>query len=113
MTGILQKRLSQAVMKLSGVSDFSRSCGDLSESEIKKTVRTIKSMDFAVTQLSGFDQAQCAGGGVKGNELKDTFESKKVRNLFVCGEAVDICGECGGFNLHFAFVSGFIVGEQL
>lgn len=113
MTGILQKRLSQMVMKLSGVRDFSRSCGDLSESEIKKTVRTIKSMDFAVTQLSGFDQAQCAGGGVKGNELKDTFESKKVRNLFVCGETVDICGECGGFNLHFAFVSGFIVGEQL
>ena len=70
-------------------------------------------MTFGVTQLSGFEQAQCARGGVKGYEIGDKFESKRVRNLFVCGEAIDICGECGGYNLHFAFVSGMIVGEQL
>ena len=113
MTGILQKRLSQAVMKQSGMKDFSRLCGKLTDIEIKKAARTLKSMDFAVTELSGFEHAQCAKGGVKANELSECFESKKVRNLYVCGEAVDICGECGGFNLHFAFISGMIVGEQL
>lgn len=113
MTGILQKRLSQAVMKQSGMKDFSRLCGKLTDIEIKKAARTLKSMDFAVTELSGFEHAQCAKGGVKANELSECFKSKKVRNLYVCGEAVDICGECGGFNLHFAFISGMIVGEQL
>lgn len=113
LTGILQKRLAQAVMKQIGMKDFSRLCGELTDTEIKKAAKTLKSMDFAVTQLSGFEHAQCAKGGVKANELSERFESKKVRNLFVCGEAVDICGECGGFNLHFAFISGMIVGEQL
>ena len=113
LTGILQKRLAQAVMKQIGMKDFSRLCGELTDTEIRKAVKTLKSMDFAVTQLSGFEHAQCAKGGVKANELSERFESKKVRNLFVCGEAVDICGECGGFNLHFAFISGMIVGEQL
>ena len=112
-TGILQKRLAQAVMKQSGVKDFSRLCADLTENELKQTAKTVKGMTFGVTQLSGFEQAQCARGGVKGYEIGDKFESKRVRNLFVCGEAIDICGECGGYNLHFAFVSGMIVGEQL
>ena len=112
-TGILQKRVAQAVMKQSGTSDFSRLCEDLSDGEIKRAVKELKGMYFPVTQLSGFEQAQCAKGGVRANELTEGFESRRVKNLFVCGEAVDICGECGGFNLHFAFVSGMIVGEQL
>ncbi len=48
-------------------------------------------------------------GGVNGNEVNGyTFESKVVKNLYICGEALDVCGECGGFNLHFAFASGII-----
>lgn len=53
-------------------------------------------------------------GGVNGNEVNGyTFESKVVKNLYICGEALDVCGDCGGFNLHFAFASGIITGENL
>ena len=53
-------------------------------------------------------------GGVNGNEVNGyTFESKVVKNLYICGEALDVCGDCGGFNLHFAFTSGIITGENL
>ena len=82
--------------------------------ELKKIAKQLKNMRFEIGGKAGFEQAQCAMGGVAGKEIDEkTMQSKKVRNLFVCGEAIDICGECGGFNLHFAFVSGLIAGEHL
>ncbi|HCB94273.1 MAG TPA: hypothetical protein DEP65_00365 [Ruminococcus sp.] len=114
MTGILQKRLSQAILKQSNIKDFSRLCNTLSEQEIARAAHTFKNLDFVIIENSGFEQAQAARGGVAGNEIDEkTMKSKIVKNLYVCGEAVDICGECGGFNLHFAFASGMIAGENL
>lgn len=114
MTGIFHKRLGQAILKMSGIRGFSRLCKQLSDEEIKKIIETTKSMNFEVLENAGFEQAQCSIGGVHADELDEkTFMSKRVENLYICGEAVDLCGECGGFNLHFAFVSGIIVGENL
>ncbi|MBR1481795.1 MAG: aminoacetone oxidase family FAD-binding enzyme [Ruminococcus sp.] len=113
LTGILQTRLAQAVMKQSGVANLSLPCGKLTEQQLRAVAKTVKCFPFTVTENSGFDQAQCARGGVLASELDSKLQSKKIKNLFVCGEAVDICGICGGYNLHFAFVSGKIVGEEL
>lgn len=114
MTGIFQKRLAQAVLKVSGISDFSRLCKSLDNSELKKITEIAKNLCFEVIGNYGFEQAQTALGGVLGGEINEkTMESKIVKNLYVCGETVDICGECGGFNLHFAFASGLIAGENL
>ena len=113
-TGIFQKRLGQAVLKESMVTDFSRICTTLSDNEINKIVGTIKNMRFPVVENCGFEQAQCALGGVNGREIdENTMQSKIVKNLYVCGEAIDLCGECGGYNLHFAFASGLTAGENL
>ena len=114
LTGILQKRLGQAVLKESEITDFSRKCNSLSDNEIKNIVSTIKNMRFPVVENCGFEQAQCALGGVRGREIDEkTMQSKIVKNLYVCGEAIDLCGECGGYNLHFAFASGLTAGENL
>lgn len=114
LTGIFQKRLGQAVLKESKITDFSRKCSMLSENEINNIVRIIKDMRFSVIENCGFEQAQCALGGVNGREIdENTMQSKIVRNLYVCGEAIDLCGECGGYNLHFAFASGLTAGDSL
>ena len=114
LTGILQKRLGQAVLKESKVTDFSRKCSTISDSDIENIVRIIKNMRFPVIENCGFEQAQCALGGVNGCEIdENTMQSKIVKNLYICGEAIDICGECGGYNLHFAFASGLTAGENL
>lgn len=113
-TGIMQKRLAQAILKKSGVKDFTMPCSQLSDKEIKAICKAAKSFDFEIIENSGFEQAQCALGGVKGNEIDEkTMQSKVTNGLFVIGEAIDICGECGGFNLHFAFSSGHLAGENL
>lgn len=114
LTGIFQKRLGQAVLKESKIADFSRKCCSLTESEIENIVRTIKDLHFTVVENCGFEQAQCALGGVNGHEIdENTMQSKIVKNLYVCGEAIDLCGKCGGYNLHFAFASGITAGENL
>lgn len=113
-TGILQKRLGQAILKISGINDFSRLISTLNNDEIKKICGTVKNMKFQVIENCGFEQAQCAKGGVLGNEINEkNMESKIVKGLYICGEAIDICGKCGGYNLHFAFSSGHLAGENL
>lgn len=114
MTGILQKRMSQAVLKLANVKDFSRLCSELTDSELHAIAQTAKKLRFAVTENDGFDRAQACLGGVAGKEIDEkTMQSRVRKNLFICGEAIDLCGECGGYNLHFAFASGMIAGESL
>ena len=112
-TGILQKRLAQAVLK-AGKVELNKNISELTENELNALVKAAKNMRFAVIGNAGFEQAQCALGGVKGNEIDGrTMQSRRVNNLYICGEAVDICGECGGYNLHFAFASGIIAGENI
>ncbi len=113
-TGIFTKRLGQAVLKSSNISDFSRKSGELTKEELNNIANTAKNMRFPVIQNCGFEQAQTALGGVIGREINEkTMESKITKGLYVCGEAIDICGECGGYNLHFAFASGLTAGENL
>lgn len=114
-TGILQKRVAQAVLKQAQINNFSRSCSMLSKQELHAAARGAKSLAFAVKGAMSFDRAQACRGGVliPGQINPDTLQSKLTKNLWYCGEALDICGECGGYNLHFAFASGIIAGEQL
>ena len=114
LTGVLQKRLSQAVMKQAGVKGFNSLCSDLSDNTIRNIANAAKHMSFTVTDNGGFDRAQACKGGVMGSEIDEaTMQSRICNNLYVCGEAIDLCGECGGYNLHFAFASGIIAGESL
>lgn len=114
LTGIVQKRIALAILKMSNINDFSRPCASISNKEIIQLANTIKNMDFKVIGNIGFDNAQCAIGGLHGDEINpQNMQVKKIKGLYVCGEAIDICGECGGYNLHFAFASGHLIGENL
>ena len=114
LTGILQKRMAQAVLKSAGVKDFSRPCASLGDVELRRVATSAKNLKFTVTGNAGFDRAQACRGGVLCGQIDPvTMQSLLVKNLYFCGEALDVCGECGGYNLHFAFASGIIAGESL
>ena len=70
--------------------------------------------DFRVTNVKtgSVKTAQVLCGGLKTDEFDENFQSKKQKGLYACGEALDVDGECGGYNLHFAFASGIRVGEK-
>ncbi len=113
MTGIFHKRIAQSLMKSAKIS-FDKKVEDITEREIKTLAKLINSFDFTVSGLTDFNNAQVTKGGVKGDEINpDTMESKKVKGLYIIGEALDCNGDCGGYNLHFAFATGYIAAIGL
>lgn len=112
-TGLFHKRIGNALFRHCNIS-LTKRCSELDENEIKKLCRTIQNWKFECIKNNDFSKAQVMMGGVYGKEIDNkTFESKLIKNLYICGEAIDICGDCGGFNLHFAFSSGIIAGENI
>lgn len=74
---------------------------------------TLKDLRFHVEGKYGFDAAQITLGGVAIEEINPDFSSKKDGDLYVVGEVLDVDGECGGFNLHFAWMSGILAADAI
>ncbi|MEI6972337.1 MAG: aminoacetone oxidase family FAD-binding enzyme [bacterium] len=75
-------------------------------------VGCIKAMTLDITGTEGMSHAMASRGGVALEQIdRKTFESKITRGLFVAGEVMDVDGPCGGFNLHWAFASGYVAGK--
>jgi predicted flavoprotein YhiN len=61
----------------------------------------------------GMDSAQVTAGGIRTEDFEDaTMESRLVPGLYACGEVLDIDGDCGGFNLQWAWSSGILAGRS-
>lgn len=113
-TGIFVKKLGMAILKQAKVLPFSRKISSITDEEIVKIADVIKSWRFEAVKSNDFSRAQVASGGVSGNEINPySMESALIKDLYICGEAIDIDGDCGGFNLQFAFASGIIAGENV
>ena len=112
LTGALNKKLAQVIVQNCGVSQ--KTCRELSESDIKKLAHAVKNFSFTPLKSEDYSNAQvCAGGITSKYVYPETLMSKTVKNLYVCGEMLDADGECGGYNLHFAFGSGILVGKSI
>ena len=84
---------------------------NLSDIERERLSNNIKDFRVNITSTGSFDESQVTIGGVSLDEInKDTMESKKVKNLYIIGEALDIDGDCGGYNIAFAIYSALKVG---
>ena len=86
----------------------------ITDSQIKKIVRIIKGMEFAVTGTTGFANAQVTAGGLKTKQFNPkTMESLDCKNLYCVGEILDIDGDCGGFNLQWAWSSAMAAADAI
>ena len=79
----------------------------------KNIKEALTSFSLEITGYNGFDKAQVASGGIKLTEINDNFECKNIKDLYIIGEILDVDGDCGGYNLAFAFLSGIIAGESI
>ncbi len=113
MTGILNKNLGQMLLKECGIYPLSRMSDELSQEEIRKIASMLKCWRFEITGIMPWDNAQVTAGGISLDEINSkTMESKLVKNLYITGELMDIDAPCGGFNLHWAWASGFVAGSE-
>jgi predicted Rossmann fold flavoprotein len=106
----LPHKLPKVILQLSRLSP-DISCDQLNQESLQQLWEKLTSIRFKVQGIRGFEFCQLKVGGVPLNEVtpKD-FQSRPVPNLYLAGEVLDVVGPCGGYNLHFAFASGALVG---
>ncbi|MFQ9968101.1 MAG: aminoacetone oxidase family FAD-binding enzyme [Peptoniphilus sp.] len=86
----------------------------ISMGDFEKIIGLLLKSRFKVTGNTGFKNAQVTRGGVSLDEVSpENYEAKKYKDLYIIGEALDIDGDCGGYNLHFAFGCGYRLGKIL
>jgi len=113
LIGILPKRVAQVVLKNCNISPQSREIGTLTQSEIKKIASCVKCFEMKITGTKGYDVSQVTAGGAITSEFEPiSFKSKKADGLFACGELLDVDADCGGYNLQWAWCSGYLAGKS-
>lgn len=113
-TGMLNKRVGMLISKLSGIEKFSQKADSLNGEQIRSLVARIKDFRINITGTKGFETSQVTAGGALLSEFNPaTLESKKHKGLYAVGEVLDVYGDCGGYNLHWAWASGRCAGLSL
>ena len=110
LTGALHSRLGQMVCKAAGFTN--QSAASLSDGDLRRIAARVKDFALPITGVCGFDQAQVTAGGLRCDEFDPrTMESRLVPGFYACGEVLDIDGDCGGYNLQWAWSSGRMAGQ--
>lgn len=115
LIGIVNKKLIPVLLKEAGMDkDQNLLCQDMSWKTRKALCGLMKRWDFIVTDTNGFPNAQTTAGGIDTRDLQEgTLESKLVPGLYFAGEVMDVDGDCGGYNLQWAWSSGYTAATAL
>ena len=112
LTGILHNRLGRVIVQSVGIPGYVP-IAQLEEEEIEAVARAVKHFEVVLTEPLGMDSAQVTAGGIVTAEFDpETMESHRVPGLYACGEVLDIDGDCGGYNLQWAWSSGRLAGTH-
>lgn len=113
LTGGVHPRLGRMLCKAAGISG-SQPVSELTDRQLEALCRQVREFTLPITGTCGFDQAQVTAGGLRTGEFDPrTMESRLVPGFYACGEVLDIDGDCGGFNLQWAWASGRLAGRLL
>ncbi|MDU2500420.1 NAD(P)/FAD-dependent oxidoreductase [Finegoldia magna] len=107
LVGLINDNLIEEVLNQANIEYDINVC-ELSKEEVYKLAHTLKNLEFSVSGYKDEDSGQITCGGVDTDEINpSTMESKKIKNLYIIGEIMDVDGDCGGYNLQWAFSSAY------
>lgn len=112
LTGIFVKNLAVYIMKNALGRPMNATVSSVTYPEIREIVRMIKCLEFKVTGSSPWQNAQATSGGIHGDCVNGDLELKSQRGIYLCGEILDVDGDCGGYNLEWAWSSGIWAGRK-
>lgn len=96
------------------LGDLNKELANASREDMEKAALQIHRFHFTPVSTSGYTKAEATAGGVNTREIfPNTFKSRLTDKLYITGELLDVTGRVGGFNLHWAFASGFVAGKDL
>lgn len=110
--GWMNKRVTIPIIKNADIGSTSAPCENLDYDMIMRLVQSMKSLKFEVTGTRSFKFAQSTAGGIDIRDIDlKTMESKIATGMYVTGEILDVDGDCGGYNLQWAWSTGYLAGE--
>lgn len=113
LIGIISNKIAPVLLNICKI-DINTLANDINVKQIKAIAYQLNQWKLKIIDTQGFGHAEASGGGVLTDEIDNrTYESKIAKNLYFAGEVLDIVGNRGGFNLHFAWASGFLAGKSL
>lgn len=111
-TGLLHQKLGQQLLRMANVRP-ELPVAELSEKQLRSLASLSVRFKAECVEMNGFQQAQVVAGGVDTSEVDPcTMDSRLVPGLYFAGEVLDIDGICGGYNLQWAWASGFVAGRH-
>ena len=106
------EKLSAFILNFSSIS-FDRKSNDITKEERMRLIRFMKKIEVNVVGLLGFDKAMATHGGVSLKTIDSkTMKSKLINNLYFAGEAINLDGPCGGYNLQMCWTTGYVAGQN-
>ena len=113
LSGILNKKIIKVILKKVNIN-YNVCYNEISNSKRKDLITSLIDFRVNIVSTNSFDKCQVCTGGVDTQEISaKTFESKKCKGLYMTGEILDVDGECGGYNLAFAWISGMLAGKNI
>ncbi|MCM1540310.1 MAG: aminoacetone oxidase family FAD-binding enzyme [Blautia sp.] len=109
-TGLLHKKLMQQFVKLAGLKP-GEPAGTADEDAMRKVYGLCREWRLHVTGHNSYDNAQVCAGGVPLDQVTENLESCKAPGVYFAGEILDVDGKCGGYNLQWAWCSGYLAGK--
>ena len=109
--GLLHKRLIPVALRAAGVEDLNARFGELGRGKIRDIARLLKGWPLPCIGTQSWMFSQVTAGGVDVRHVdRRTLESKLAPGVYFCGEVLDVDGDCGGYNLQWAWSSGYLAG---
>ncbi len=110
LNNLLPQKMIPVIIKLSKI-DPNKKCCEISKEKRKDLTSLLKNLTLNVEDLVGFDNAIITSGGIDLGEIdQKTMQSKKIKNLYLAGEIIDLDGPTGGFNLQLCWTTGYLAG---
>ena len=112
LEGFLNYKIVNVILKKCQI-DNSLSWDNITYKQKETIADSLTNFIINITGIKEYDNAQICVGGIPLTDIDSKFESKHIPNLYFTGEVIDVAGDCGGYNLGFAFLSGMIVGDDI
>lgn len=113
LEGIINYKLIKILLKESNINEY-KTFNELNEKEKETLYNNLINFNVDIIDTNDFDSAQVCSGGLNLNEINtSTMETKKIKNLYVIGELLDIDGLCGGYNITASTISAILAGENI
>ena len=113
LEAILNNKLVNVILRKTNINE-KLSFNELNQNEQELLIENLINFKVEVIGYNSFDNSQTASGGLSLTEINpDTMESTLVKGLYIVGELLDVDGDCGGYNLGFAWMSGMKAGKDI